>query len=119
MLVDYERAMQAAIAQLVARGEHVGLMLPAGWLGSASAPATEVRTEGSAVEQLRGCLVFSWGEFDDLPLLAARLYAGLRWLDEHQATFIVCPTPPATGIGLAILDRLHKAATPLSSGSSK
>jgi L-threonylcarbamoyladenylate synthase len=118
VLVADERAMQAAIAQLVARGEHVGVMLPAGWLGSASARANEVRTEGSAVKQIRECVVFSWGEFDDLALLAARLYAGLRWLDEHQATFIVCPTPPATGIGLAILDRLRKAATPLASSSS-
>ena len=38
---------------------------------------------------------------------------------EHQATVIVCPTPPATGIGLAILDRLRKAATPHASGSSE
>jgi len=100
VLVADDRAMQAAIAQLVARGEHVGVMLPAGWL---------------AAELLRQCVVFSWGEFDQLALLAARLYAGLRWLDEHQATVIVCPTPPATGIGLAILDRLRKAATPLAS----
>ena len=94
--------MATAIERLVARGEHVGLMLPTGWLSA---------------EQLRGCVVFSWGDFDQLPMLAARLYAGLRWLDEHQATVIVCPTPPATGIGLAILDRLRKAATPHASGS--
>jgi hypothetical protein len=43
-------------------------------------------------------------------MLAARLYAGLRWLDEHQVTVILCPVPPATGIGLAIVDRLRKAA---------
>ncbi len=95
VLVDNERAMAIAIQQLVARGEHVGLMLPDGWLSAG---------------QLHGCVVFSWGKFDQLPMLAARLYAGLRWLDEHQATIIICPIPPAIGIGLAIVDRLRKAA---------
>ncbi len=104
LLAEDKRALQTAVEQLVARGEHVGLMLPTGWLSA---------------EQLRGCVVFSWGDFDQLPMLAARLYAGLRWLDEHQATVIVCPTPPATGIGLAILDRLRKAATPASFSSRK
>ncbi len=102
LLVEDKRALQTAVERLVAQGEHVGLMLPTGWLSA---------------EQLRGCVVFSWGDFDQLPMLAARLYAGLRWLDEHQTTVIVCPTPPATGIGLAILDRLRKAATPHASGS--
>ena len=104
ILAEDECAMATTIEPLVARGEHVGLMLPAGWLSTG---------------QVRGCVVFSWGDFDQLPMLAARLYAGLRWLDEHQATVIVCPIPPATGIGLAILDRLRKAATPHASGSSE
>jgi L-threonylcarbamoyladenylate synthase len=95
LLVNDDRTMQLAIEQLVARGERVGLMLPDGWLNA---------------EQLRGCTVFSWGKFDQLPMLAARLYAGLRWLDEHQASVILCPIPPAIGIGLAIVDRLQKAA---------
>jgi L-threonylcarbamoyladenylate synthase len=104
VLVDDERTMEIAIKQLVACGEHVGLMLPDGWL---------------SLEQVRQCIVFSWGEFDQLAVLATRLYAGLRWLDEHQATVILCPVPPATGIGLAILDRLRKAATRLNSSSSE
>jgi hypothetical protein len=52
-------------------------------------------------------------------MLAARLYAGLRWLDEHQATVILCPVPPATGIGLAIVDRLRKAAAQPTTGPSE
>jgi L-threonylcarbamoyladenylate synthase len=70
-------------------------MLPDGWL---------------TAEQVRQCVVFSWGKFNQVAVLAARLYAGLRWLDEQQATVILCPIPPATGIGLAILDRLRKGA---------
>jgi L-threonylcarbamoyladenylate synthase len=66
--------------------------------------------ESGSVSPVRQCTVFSWGKFDQLPMLAARLYAGLRWLDERQATVILCPVPPSTGIGLAILDRLRKAA---------
>ena len=48
MLVEDDRAMKIAIEQLIARGERVGLMLPDGWLNA---------------EQLRGCTVFSWGQF--------------------------------------------------------
>jgi L-threonylcarbamoyladenylate synthase len=95
VLVENERAMAMAIGQLTTRGERVGLMLPDGWL---------------TAEQVRQCVVFSWGKFNQVAVLAARLYAGLRWLDEQQATVILCPIPPATGIGLAILDRLRKGA---------
>jgi L-threonylcarbamoyladenylate synthase len=104
VLVDDERAMAIALEQLVARGEQVGLMLPDGWL---------------SVTQVRKCVVFSWGKFDELAMLAARLYAGLRWLDEQRVTVILCPIPPANGIGLAIVDRLRKAAAQPTSDSSK
>ena len=120
VLVEDERAMQSAIERLVARGEHVGLMLPDGWLVSRKVdPMEQPGRDSSGIEQcencssvaqVRQCIVFSWGKFDQLPMLAARLYAGLRWLDEHQATVIVCPMPPVAGIGLAIVDRLRKAA---------
>ncbi|MGD0974722.1 MAG: L-threonylcarbamoyladenylate synthase [Candidatus Korobacteraceae bacterium] len=117
VLVDDERAMAKAIEQFVARGEHVGLMLPDGWL-PVSRKVDPIMQPGAgspadadlSVTEVRQCVAFSWGKFDQLPMLAARLYAGLRWLDEHQATIILCPVPPATGIGLAIVDRLRKAA---------
>ncbi len=94
-LVTNEEEMEQAIARHRARGAHVGLMLPQGWLGGA------VPTE---------CTVFAWGPFDQPETLAQRLYEGLRWLDECEATVIVCPMPPEAGLGLAIRDRLHKAA---------
>jgi L-threonylcarbamoyladenylate synthase len=149
VLVDDERAMAIATEQLVARGEHVGLMLPDGWLpfsrkvdpmkqpgaGSPANADISVRWgdsqsggDGSGIQQpencssvteVRQCVVFSWGKFDQLPMLAARLYAGLRWLDEHRVTVILCPIPPATGIGLAILDRLRKAAARPTSDPSR
>jgi L-threonylcarbamoyladenylate synthase len=54
-------------------------------------------------------LVFRWGRWDDPEELAQRLFAGLRWLDAAGATVILCPLPPAKGIGVAIRDRLKKA----------
>jgi L-threonylcarbamoyladenylate synthase len=34
----------------------------------------------------------------------------LRWLDAAGAAVIICPLPEAKGIGVAIRDRLQKAA---------
>lgn len=55
-------------------------------------------------------LVFRWGRWDDYEQLARRLFAGLRWLDAAGATVILCPMPEPEGIGVAIRDRLKKAA---------
>lgn len=54
--------------------------------------------------------VYDWGKWSDAEQLAHRLFAGLRSLDRAGASVIVCPLPPAEGIGLAIRDRLQKAA---------
>ncbi len=43
-------------------------------------------------------------------MLAHRLFAGLRELDAAGVDLILCPLPPAEGLGLAIQDRLLKAA---------
>ena len=109
-LVKDEREMELAIARHRARGEHVGLMLPETWLGAPGPPASAVFALAGVEGTPGGCIVFSWGPFGQLETLARRLYEGLRWLDEHQATVIVCPLPPERGIGLAIRDRLRKAA---------
>ena len=76
-------------------GETIGLLLPAGF------PQGADRAH-----------VFAWGNWDDLDELARRLFAGLRWLDAQGATVIVCPMPPGQGIGVALRDRLRKAARP-------
>ena len=76
-------------------GERVGVMLPDG----IAAPR--------GVEPAR---VFIWGRWDVPAELAQRLYAGLRALDSAGSTVILCPLPPAHGLGTAIRDRLQKAA---------
>ncbi len=55
--------------------EALGVMLPDGWDASCAAQ------------------VFTWGPWGDDEVLARRLFAGLRALDEAGATVIVCPVP--------------------------
>jgi L-threonylcarbamoyladenylate synthase len=53
--------------------------------------------------------VFAWGCWVAPEELARTLYSGLRRLDDQGCTVILCPMPPAEGIGAAIRDRLLKA----------
>jgi L-threonylcarbamoyladenylate synthase len=76
--------------------KQIGVMLPA----EVAAPS------GAAA-------VYAWGRWAEPEKLAHELYAGLRALDGAGCTVILCPLPPAEGIGAAIRDRLLKA------GSSK
>ena len=76
-------------------GQRIGLMLPA----EVARPAA-----------LAGAEVYGWGRWDDPAALAHGLYAGLRQLDELDCAVILCPLPPAEGIGAATCDRLRKAA---------
>jgi L-threonylcarbamoyladenylate synthase len=74
-------------------GVRLGVMLPA-----------EI---GLSVE---GAQTYAWGRWSVPEELARNLYAGLRELDGRRCTAILCPLPPANGIGAAIRDRLRKAA---------
>jgi len=76
-----------------ARSHRVGVLLPTDW----AAPGTSVT-------------VLPWGNWSDPETLARNLYLQLRALDDLGVDVIVCPMPPPTGIGLAIRDRLRKAA---------
>ncbi len=78
------------------RDAQIGVMLPA----SVAAPP------GIAAGR-----VYAWGRWDMPEELAQGLYAGLRELDAAECTVILCPLPPAEGIGAAIRDRLKKAGS--------
>jgi len=101
VLVDAPRAdlveLQARIveAALLWPGERVGIMLPAdvSW-------------------NFPGPTLHPWGRWSAPEELAHGLYAGLRALDAQGCTVILCPVPPAKGIGAAIRDRLRKAVDP-------
>ena len=58
----------------------------------------------------RGSIEFAWGSWDAPAELAEKLYAGLRALDAQRCDVILCPLPRPVGIGMAIRDRLRKAA---------
>jgi L-threonylcarbamoyladenylate synthase len=79
-------------AELRAEGETVGIMWPLGHQNNCP------------------YLIYEWGEMSDPQKLAQRLFAGLRELDVAGATAIVCPLPLEEGLGIAIRDRLLKAA---------
>jgi L-threonylcarbamoyladenylate synthase len=59
---------------------------------------------------LRQAAEFAWGHWSASEELAERLYAGLRALDAAGCTVILCPMPEGEGVGVAIRDRLRKAA---------
>jgi L-threonylcarbamoyladenylate synthase len=90
ILVTSEEELQQQEERLA--GERIGILLPHGWTVK---PSTEV---------------FPWASWDDGEALAQRLFAGLRNLDTRGVTIILCPLPEASGVGLAIRDRLEKAA---------
>jgi L-threonylcarbamoyladenylate synthase len=89
--------LEARLAEEAARWpeERLGIMLP----GEVAVPA------GIAPEA-----VFAWGRWAEPKEMASRLYAGLRALDDKGCTVVLCPWPPAEGIGAAIRDRLRRAA---------
>jgi L-threonylcarbamoyladenylate synthase len=87
------RIVEAANAE---RGERLGVMLPEGIV---------------AAQKFEAAKIYPWGRWGEPETLAQGLYAGLRALDAAGCTVIMCPLPPAEGIGAAIRDRLLKAGT--------
>ncbi len=76
-------------------GQRVGILLP---------------DSTGSIEVPSGIEIYSWGSWQQLETLAQRLFAGLRALDAAGCTVILCPLPPDIGVGVALRDRLSKAA---------
>jgi L-threonylcarbamoyladenylate synthase len=98
-----------------------------GMLASHYAPSLPLRLQASDLrpdeallafgEPLPGAgVVFNLSERGDLTEAAARLFSGLRWLDAEASRCglmgIAAMAVPETGLGLAINDRLRRAAAP-------
>jgi len=88
-------AFRDALRQSRQNGAKLGLMMP---------------DEFESAAEESGGIIYRWGKWSDAEELAQRLFAGLRFLDKAGATVIACPLPAAAGIGVAIRDRLLKAA---------
>lgn len=95
VLVEAIDALPPTAGELLAEGRRVGVLWPDG-PGIPPAPS--------------GAHVVPWGPWGDWDALARDLFAGLRALDHAGVEVIVCPLPPEEGLGLAIRDRLQKAA---------
>lgn len=93
---DVELGARLVEAARVESGERLGVMLPGGIV---TAP------------EIAAAQIYPWGRWGEPETLAQGLYAGLRSLDAAGCTVILCPLPPAEGIGAAIRDRLLKAGT--------
>jgi L-threonylcarbamoyladenylate synthase len=89
---DPTRTLLDQVNSLQDAGENLGWMLPDGWA---------IPTAGTT---------FDWGPWENPATLAARLFAGLRTLDDRGVKTILCPLPPRGGLFDAIRDRLQKAA---------
>jgi L-threonylcarbamoyladenylate synthase len=92
LLVDNEQEMRDTLRSLAGTGQQAGIMLPDGWN-----PGVESHA-------------FHWGPWGEHEILARRLFAGLRELDEQGVAVILCPMPGTGGLGDALRDRLQKAA---------
>lgn len=55
--------------------------------------------------------IYVLGSRHTLETVATRLYQGLRQMDEEKVDVILCESFPETGIGIAIMNRLRKAAS--------
>jgi len=93
ILVEDEADLNTQIKTLATTKDHIGVMLPHGW---------KIASDQAAI--------FPWNSIEDSAALAQTLFAGLRELDSHEVTVILCPLPKPEDLGLAIRDRLKKAA---------
>ncbi len=97
ILFTGERAREALLDYLreqTARGRKIGAL---------------AKDEEAAELEQAGAIVYRLGE--DLPAVARRMYDGLRWLDSQNAQTILCREFGRIGLGLAIYDRLKRAAS--------
>ena len=107
-------------------GHTPGAALPSpGLLASHYAPVLPLRLNAAGAQADEallafgdapaGALVFNLSEGRDLIAAAARLFAGLRWLDGEAGRLglrgIAVMTVPEEGLGVAINDRLRRAAS--------
>ncbi len=92
---EMHTSMLAEVERRHAKGEQVGILLA---------------EEDIQVFQDHQAFVYSVGRENDLIHVAAHLFAGLRSLEEADVQVILCRNFGNQGLGLAIRDRLLKAA---------
>ncbi|GAC1629963.1 MAG: L-threonylcarbamoyladenylate synthase [Ktedonobacteraceae bacterium] len=89
------QTMLAEIQRRQAQGEHVGVL---------------IADEDIATFAVTGARIYTLGSASAPEQIATRLFAGLRTLEEAGVQSILCRSFTEQGLGLAIRDRLRKAA---------
>lgn len=87
-----ELARQEAASRL-------GILLPEGFLTPTQRASLPPGTE-----------VYPWGRWNRHEEMAQLLFSGLRELDDRAVNRILCPLPAEEELGIALCDRLRKAA---------
>jgi L-threonylcarbamoyladenylate synthase len=120
-------AIEAVIGPTARRVAEGGAVRSPGLLASHYAPELRVRLDAHELNPDEALLafgpalrhaavVFNLSERGDLTEAASRLFQGLRWLDaeapHHGLARIAAMPVPESGLGLAINDRLRRAAAP-------
>ncbi|TFE04140.1 L-threonylcarbamoyladenylate synthase [Jeotgalibacillus salarius] len=93
MKVKNKETLQVKINDLQAEGKRVGLL-------ATYETAADIQTDHIA----------EIGSVSNLEEVARRLYSGIRSFDETEVDLIVAEAYPYEGIGIAIMNRLEKAA---------
>ncbi len=89
---------------------HYAPRKPMFWHGDTSMVDNDARTGYLSFEgNLRGDIVFELSSKGDLTEAAARLFQGMRWLDEQDIDRIEVKRLPELGLGRAMNDRLNRA----------
>lgn len=78
--------------------EKIGILLPSDWL-------LPPKYSGNL-----DLVIYDYGVWSDWSTMAKRVFHGLRWLDQQGVKVILGPLPPEKGLGLAVRDRLLRAA---------
>ena len=86
-------AMQRKIRDLKRSGHRVGLLLGEGELAHFSGEGVAIGSLGNSPEEA-----------------ARRLFSVIRALEKQRVEFILALAPPRQGMGLAVFDRLLRAA---------
>ena len=96
---NVRQAIAGIVADLTTKGRKVGLLI-----------STEDHAALAEFATSNSIPVVSLGSLADLDQIARNLFAGLRDLDAQNVDVILARAYPTTGIGMAIRDRLIRAA---------
>lgn len=116
-------AIRAALTTPLKTRADTGAITAPGQLASHYAPNAKVRLNAHSLQPGEALLGFgpncpdatlNLSPSGDLTEAAANLFDHLHQLDAQGATIIAVSPIPAHGLGIAILDRLHRAAAPRS-----